>query len=71
MTTTQTPAPTFTVIELWYFYASTTFEYVCRLDQDGKVPARFHGPFESKSEAVQEYMTWKLEHMETDEDQSD
>jgi len=52
--------------DAWYFYASMTCEYFCHLDRNGKIPARFHGPYESKAEAVQAYREWKVEQMEPD-----
>ena len=55
--------------DAWYFYASPSHEYYCRLDPEGKVPAMFHGPFESKLEAIAEYNAWKQDKMETEADE--
>ena len=52
--------------EKWYYYASATCEYFCKFGDDVQVPLRFVGPFESRSEAIQEYLAWKVEQMEPD-----
>ena len=56
----------FFTYDTWYFYASMTCEYIQHFPRDGKIPARFHGPFESKEESQREYMAWRLEQMEPD-----
>ncbi len=50
----------------WYFYASLDHEYFCRFGDIYKVPNRFHGPFESKAEAIAAYREWKVGQMEQD-----
>lgn len=55
--------------EAWYFYAGPV-EYYCKFDPDGSVPARFHGPFESRDAAIEKRREWALEQMEIDIDES-
>lgn len=54
------------VTDAWYFYASLNCEYFCRFSTDDKIPQRFHGPYDSKSEAIEAYREWKVEQMEPD-----
>lgn len=55
--------------EAWFFYASTSHQYYCHLDPEGKIPRMFHGPYESKDAAIEAYREWKLEQMETEADE--
>ena len=50
----------------WYYYASATCEYFCKFGDDVKVPALFVGPYDSREEAQQGYVAWKIEQLEPD-----